>query len=103
MNVVVLGGTGYVGAAVSRALKAAGHEVTVANRAGHSPGFPARTADLSRPETLAGLAQGADAVIHAATPGGDWATERAAVEALLAQSPERFVYTSGVWVLGPTD
>jgi nucleoside-diphosphate-sugar epimerase len=103
MHVVVLGGTGYVGAAVSRALAEAGHEVTVANRSGSAPGYASRVADLARPETLAGLADGADAVIHAATPGGDWSSELTAVRALLAQQPGRFVYTSGVWILGPTD
>ena len=102
MHVVVLGGTGYVGAAISHALVEAGHQVTVANRSGSAPGYASRAADLARPETLAGLADGADAVIHAATPGGDWAAELAAVEALLAQRPGRFVYTSGVWVFGPT-
>jgi nucleoside-diphosphate-sugar epimerase len=103
MHVLVLGGTGYLGAAAARALSAAGHQVTVAGRTGRSAEFAARSADLTRPESLAAVVTpDVDAVIHAATPGGDWATELAAVETLLAQRPGRFVYTSGVWVLGPT-
>ena len=103
MHVLVLGGSGYVGAAVSRALRDAGHDVTIASRSGRSPVFPARAADLADPSSLTELLAGVDALVHTANPGGDWATEQAAVGALVAQRPARMIYTSGVWVLGLTD
>lgn len=108
MKVLVLGGTGYIGRAVVARLRAYGHTAVVVTRPGTTAAVPdgvaTRTADLAAPGTLSSLVTpDIDAVIHAATPTGDWDTDLAGVRALLAPlagSSRAFVYTSGVWVLG---
>ena len=99
MKIVVTGASGYVGSAIVAAL--GDHEVVEVRR---SDGF-----DIARPETLAPIVAGADAVIHAAIDGGRDAAaiDRRFVEATLemlrrTSGHRRFVYTSGLWVLGDT-
>jgi nucleoside-diphosphate-sugar epimerase len=113
MRVFVTGATGYIGSAVVAALVRAGHRVTGVSRsvekddalrkAGAEPirGALGKLKDLE--ETMAEH----DALVHTAVdyylgPPAD----REALEAMLAAArrggPRVVVYTSGVWVLGPT-
>ncbi|GLH96311.1 NAD-dependent epimerase/dehydratase family protein [Phytohabitans aurantiacus] len=107
MKVLVLGATGYVGAAVADHLADAGHEVVELSRTAR-PERPRqqRIADLADPRALtAAVTADIDAVVHAATPTGDAGTDAAAVDALTAPlrgTGRPFLYTSGIWVLGPT-
>jgi nucleoside-diphosphate-sugar epimerase len=101
MKVLVLGGTGYLGSAIASALGDSGHDVVVASR---NPGADDRLADLSDPPTLAAaVSPDIDAVVHAAAPETDWDVQAEGVRALQdALDGRRLLYTSGVWVLGPT-
>ena len=113
MNIFVTGATGYLGSAVARAAQAAGHTVLAlarderAREAVEREGWRAAMGDLRDSEGLALQAAAADAVVHAANAGGgdaarlDESATRAMVGAL-AGSGKPFVYTSGVWVIGPT-
>lgn len=72
MNVVVAGGTGFIGRHVARALIDAGHRVTVMSRDPQSvagiPGLAGAGAvrgDVTDPRTLTGTLAGADAVVGA--------------------------------------
>lgn len=113
MRVFVTGATGYVGSAAVEALRAAGHQVTGLARSDdaaqrlEAAECTALRGSLADTDVLARGAREADAVIHAgATGAADQAeVDTAAVHALLdalAGSGKPFVYTSGVWVLGPT-
>jgi uncharacterized protein (TIGR02246 family) len=107
MKILLLGATGYVGSAVADHLIQHGHTVVELTRgAGDGSGRERRIADLADPDSLTRtVTPDIDAVVHAATPTGDAATDAAAVEALLAPlrgTGRGFVYTSGVWVLGAT-
>jgi len=59
-RLLVLGGTGYLGAPAARALRAAGHDVTSLSRSGRSPadGMRAIAADRSDPDALARALEG---------------------------------------------
>ena len=70
MKVLVTGGTGFVGPAVVRALRAAGHEVRVLER---EPGTAAKAGlteieavqgDMADPSSLRAAADGVEAVVH---------------------------------------
>jgi nucleoside-diphosphate-sugar epimerase len=115
MKVFVTGGTGYIGNAVVAALCRAGHDVSALTRRLDKSGlierFGARAVkgDIAEPEGLAPFVKKADAVIHAAAePSPEMgAIDRRLVAVLLDAVAEsdglrRFVYTSGVWVLGDT-
>jgi uncharacterized protein (TIGR02246 family) len=106
MKVLVIGGTGYVGSAVVRRLRATGHSpVVMVRNPLHAPGgVETRVADLTEPETLRAAVTGdIDAVVHAATPTGDWAADLEAVDTLATLLTGRtLLYLSGVWVLGAT-
>lgn len=115
MKILVTGGTGYVGNAVVAALCRAGHDVRALVRSRDKArlverfGAKAVEGDIARPDTLAALVKTADAVIHTAAQASTDAgwVDRRLVESLLdavAQSDglRRFIYTSGVWVLGDT-
>jgi NADH dehydrogenase len=72
MKVLVTGGTGVVGEAAVTALAARGHEVRLLSRGAQEArrqwpgGVASRAADVSRPDGLAGTAEGCDAVLHVA-------------------------------------
>lgn len=109
MRVLVLGATGYIGSAIARRLSSGGATVVAVSRRpirASEDVHEVRFGDLEDVRTMAHVVtDDIDAVIHAATPTGDWERDRAAVEALL--HPMRgtgrpLVYLSGVWVLGLT-
>jgi nucleoside-diphosphate-sugar epimerase len=123
MRIFLTGATGYIGGAVLDALVRGGHDVTalvrnkdkarvVAKRGGH----PA-IGDLADPESYRAAADAQDGYVHAAfdaRSGRGVAIDRLVIETILAAarrprtaSPtaplRRFViYTSGVWILGPS-
>jgi len=113
MKVFLTGATGYIGTAVTDALKAAGHALTGMARNEESAkklgirGLTVVQAELTDKETITTVARTCDAVIHmAATNDANMATsDRATVEAILdalSGANKPFIYTSGVWVLGQT-
>ena len=106
MKVLVIGGTGYIGSAVVRRLRSAGHEPVVLVRdPGHAhAALLHRVGDLTAPGSLrAAVTPDIDAVVHAATPTGGWDADLAALAALTETLVDRpLVYLSGVWVLGRT-
>lgn len=106
MKVLVIGGTGYIGAAVVRRLAAAGHTPVVLvrdpNRAPET--VESRVGDLTDPAALrAAITPDIDVVVNAATPSGSWSSDLQAIDALVtALTGRALVYLSGVWVLGTT-
>lgn len=104
MKIMIIGGSGYIGEAVVRRLGAADHVPVLAVRDPRTApdGVESRVADLTDPASLrAAITPDIDAVVHAATPTGDWDTDLEAVTALTASLVGRaLVYLSGVWVLG---
>ena len=113
MKVFLTGATGYVGSAVARALRGAGHEVVGlarsegAARRLSEAGFEAVLGDMTDAPLLARCAADADAVVHAALargpeiPAADTAATRALLDAVRGTT-KRLIYTSGVWVYGET-
>lgn len=113
MRIFITGTTGYIGGAVARVARAAGHEVfalahsETSARQAQTLGYVPQAGSLTDLAALAGHAGAADAVIHAGFVAGPTgaAADRAATEAMvtaLAGSGRPFLYTSGVWVLGAT-
>jgi nucleoside-diphosphate-sugar epimerase len=113
MRIFLTGGTGYIGSAVLDSLRRGGHQVDVLVRDREKAaqlqarGARAVLGDLAQPATYAQAAAAADGAIHAAfdfsSRGRD--ADRTAIETLIEASarPGRFfIYTSGVWVLGPS-
>jgi nucleoside-diphosphate-sugar epimerase len=122
MKVFILGGTGLVGGAVAKTLKARGHEVGVLTRTKDQAtdamrqGFTAVQGDMARPETWIDEAAAADALVNAAVlrPGKrlsrKWvaqasAADRIAFQGLLAAARkggkcQTIIYTSGISVYG---
>ncbi len=113
MKVFLTGATGYIGMAVTDALKAAGHALTGMARNEESAkklgtrGLTVVQAELTDKETITTVARTCDAVIHMASTNdaNTASSDRATVEAILdalSGSGIPFIYTSGVWVLGQT-
>lgn len=113
MRVFLTGGTGYVGSAVLESLARGGHQVDALVRSSEGAAkVQARGAtpvlgDLLQPSSWRDAAAAADGSIHAAAHSGPKAREAdgIAVEVLTTLPPkeDRFlIYTSGVWVLGPS-
>ena len=120
LRIFLTGATGYIGSAVLGALVRAGHEVSALVRDGEKAnrvtGRGARPviADLANPALYADAAQGHQAYIHTALDSSARGPEidRLAIETLIAcacratggranADLRTFMYTSGVWVLGP--
>lgn len=113
MRIFLTGASGYIGAAIARALLKAGHEIVGLT---HSPqkiprldqmGVSPVYGDIQSPGSWLRQAAGCDALIHAAFdygprgPQADWTALKALLS--VARSPGRrrlLVYTSGVWTLG---
>ena len=123
MRIFLTGATGYIGAAVLDALVRGGHDVTAlvrnsekAKRVAKRGGHPV-IGDLADPESFRAAAEAQDGYVHTAfdtRSGRGVAIDRAVVDAMLdaarrprtagSNGPARrfIIYTSGVWVLGPT-
>jgi nucleoside-diphosphate-sugar epimerase len=105
--------TGYIGSAIARVAKEAGHEVVALARSDESAarlqehGVRPHRGDLRQPESYRNVIRDFDVVIHtAADYEGDFpGTERKTVETIveaLKGTNKQFIYTSGIWVLGNT-
>lgn len=111
MKVLIIGGTGYLGTAVVQRLSEQEHvPVVLVRDPGRAPEHvESRVGDLFDHDTLrAAVTPDIDAVVHAATPSGDWDADLAALDVLstsLAGSTaaRALLYLSGVWVLGAQD
>lgn len=115
MKVLILGGTGTIGTAVTQELCRHGHQVTglsrskAADRTLRGMGAEPLRGDLRQPGLWARRLQTVDAVIQlAATFEADMgAADSAAVDAILRQAalrtePLRLLYTGGCWLYGAT-
>ncbi|HEU4564231.1 MAG TPA: NAD-dependent epimerase/dehydratase family protein [Gemmatimonadaceae bacterium] len=111
LRIFLTGGTGFIGAAVARALLAGGHLVTGLVRPASRPRLPSGVVpfpgDLRHPDSYRGAAAACDVVVHAAyeydgagreVPEGDVAAVRVMTE-LLARGSCRVVYTSNAFLL----
>jgi nucleoside-diphosphate-sugar epimerase len=114
MHVFLTGGTGYIGSAVLDALIKSGHRVTALVRDSEKAeriearGASPLLGELASAARFVERAAAADAVVHTAMEGTargpalDQAFLDAVLPALAATGAARvFVYTSGIWVLGP--
>src|SRR5690606_28721639 len=119
MNVLVTGAHGFLGSHVTERLLATGDNVTALvspwgelhnlQRIAAAPGLEVIRADLTKQESLKGVCEGIDAVVHAAARVADWgpwdafyktnvlATQRLLEEATRAGS-KRFLLISSVAV-----
>lgn len=113
MRIFLTGGSGYIGSAVLDAFVRAGHQVDALVRnsekaaAVQERGGNPVLGDASNPKTYADAAAAADGVVLTAfeyTPRGVKVDETT-IDTVLAGPvrPGRFIiYTSGVWILGPS-
>jgi nucleoside-diphosphate-sugar epimerase len=116
MRVFLTGASGYIGTAVLEAFARAGHHVTGLVRNSEKAaevaarGGTPLTGDLHEPASYRQAAVWNDVFIHAGFDGArPVETDRLAIETLIAAAragrairPSVLIYTSGVWVLGPT-
>jgi nucleoside-diphosphate-sugar epimerase len=110
MRVFLTGATGYLGFAVAKALRQAGHQVAALVRnEGKARQVAAHEIEpvigtLQNPASYRAAAANATVAIHAAVDyqADVFAVDRIAVETLIAARPGRLIYTSGIWVYGQT-
>jgi nucleoside-diphosphate-sugar epimerase len=117
MRVFLTGATGYIGSAVLDALLRRNHRVTAVVRdleqaeRLRARGVKAVIGELGAPASYVAAIDDADAVVHTALEGSVRGVDkdREAIATLLGAlgrhqngSPRTFIYTSGIWVLGPT-
>jgi len=115
VKVFITGATGFIGFATAQAFARAGYEVLGLCRSAEKARRLAREevrpvmGDLTRPETWLDAAAQAAVLVHCAADlqSGMVGPDKIAVEAMLAVGPrgarpKTLVYTSGVWVQGPT-
>lgn len=115
MRVLLLGGTGSIGTAVTRTLAAAGHHILALSRSEASDrkladlGAAMFRGDLREPEDWAHMVSSCEAIVHVAATFDDGMaeTDRRVVDALLAATDDggtrrRFLYTGGCWLYGAT-
>ncbi|TDE00926.1 SDR family oxidoreductase [Jiangella asiatica] len=78
MNILIAGGSGFLGCELARQARAAGHAVTAtfATRAGHFPGIRWLAMDLRHDDEIASALRETrpDVVVNAAYRKADWAT-----------------------------
>jgi nucleoside-diphosphate-sugar epimerase len=118
MRVFLTGATGYIGSAVLDALQRARHEVIAlvrdperADRLSQR-GVTAIVGELAAPASYLDAAASCDSLVHTAFEASkrSQTIDRQAIDTLLSVAGRRaaagrstgMVYTSGVWVLGPT-
>jgi nucleoside-diphosphate-sugar epimerase len=118
MLIFLTGATGYIGSAVLDAYVRGGHDVTVlvrdpakAKSVAHR-GVKPVIGDLSNSTSYAAAAEASDVIVHTAIDrsAGGPKVDRQAIDTLIAAAGRRaasgtaatFIYTSGLWVLGPT-
>ncbi len=112
MNVLLTGGTGYIGSAVLRELLRAGHQVTAVVRS-DAAATTVRGAgatdvvvgDLTDSDWLAGRLAEVEGAVHTASPGDASSPDfdRAVVTAVrtaFAGTAKPYVHTSGLWIYG---
>ena len=111
MDVLLTGGTGYIGSVVLSELRRSGHTVKAVVRSERAAeqvtaaGATAVQGDLTDSAWLAEQLRGVDGAIHTASPGDatspafDRAVIAAAVEAFTGTS-KSYVHTSGLWMYG---
>lgn len=114
-RIFVTGATGYLGSAIAARLARAGHEVTGLTRdlasiaTLESMGVKPVVGDLADAESWVGVLQNCDCAVHAAFDASTGAseTDHHALEAFRVAALDgrlrRVLYTSGLWVNGPTD
>jgi nucleoside-diphosphate-sugar epimerase len=116
MHIFLTGATGYIGAAILDGFARAGHHVTGLVRNSEkaaevaSRGGAPLIGDLHDPASYSAAAAACDVLVHAgfdSVRGVE--TDRLAIETLAAAARSAaprharvLVYTSGIWVLGPT-
>jgi nucleoside-diphosphate-sugar epimerase len=112
-RVFVTGATGYVGGAIAARLKRAGHDVfgltrNVEHQAGlQAAGVTPVIGDVADSDAYLAVLKNCDAAVHAAFDGASPAPQdQRVLEAVRSAAQDgrvrRFLFTSGVWVLGPT-
>jgi farnesol dehydrogenase len=116
MRVLVTGGTGYLGAAIVRALAVRGHTPVVFARRASSAALPgvAIDGDIRDLPAVRSAAEGADAIVHAAALVSIWRARAVefheinvgglhnVLDATRALGIERLVYTSSFLALPPS-
>ena len=116
MRVLVTGGTGYLGAAIVRALHARGHRPVIFARRASSSGLPgvALDGDIRDPIALRGATEQVDAIIHTAALVSMWRPRPQEFDdvnvgglhnvlgAAIAAGVPRVVYTSSFLALPPS-
>ena len=117
MRVLVTGGTGYLGAAIVRALTARGHHPVVFARRATSAGLPGVPidGDIRSAPAFRNAAEGTDAIIHVAALVSLWRPRpeefhevnvgglQNAIDVTHALGIRRLVYTSSFLALPPSD
>ncbi len=110
MKVLLIGGSGFIGTRLRKALAEAGHQLVCTSSTDEgaarlaADGITATPADICDPQSVVNLAGDADAVINLAFAATDPAgAERGLAEALLAAlrgTGKTLLWTSGVGVTG---
>ena len=115
MQVLVTGGTGYLGRAIVGALCAAGHDVILYGRAATASGLPAAAidGDIRDSARLHAAAKGCGAILHSAALVATWKRRRrdfdevnvggvrAVLDTAARRGIRRIVYTSSFLALPP--
>jgi dihydroflavonol-4-reductase len=117
--VLVTGASGFIGGRLAAALVSEGRRVRALvrdpGRFAPAPGIESFAGDLLRPESLIGIEDGVEVVVHCASLLGKWGTPDALIrqvnvdgtlhllERFAGRPLRRFVHLSAGGVTGPTD